>query len=913
MDKFGGEPGSDNASTLEMCVKDYRKLILENGISEFDFRKYLFARQSELRFMLHRPWDVASGALLFIKMLSRDLQKKKPPSEETRNFAISWVFSSCMCILEACQAAAKAMKFGELTEKSQQTKDLSPQASNFFLLSAALGDLTNYSRIKLKHLGQIYNLLRAKAEGTALFNQEYSSVSTPMALETFINRHQEASRRTQGYKGQENEQKGLDGVEEQKGQLTSPEIPGITNPTLLRALRSQTDFDQIYLDVSKQAVRFYKTSRRKRSKKHVREEIADLYLARGEYASAEALYKSLCQPFSKERWPLLEDSLYSKLAHCQFHQQDYTGFLQSTLLLLSIDIPIRRTSKESHLHTLCDVAHNRVGLGVELPMGQVFKVLSVEAIHNLSLGQTLSIDVVIYSNLSLPISCEGLRISFMERKEPTSVPPTPKSPQPQSRSRFHTTSKPPPPSSKALERKRSRSLLGRPEEENASLAARAIVFKHGNVSLVPGKNELKLGKKINREGRFQLSIVEVIIGQLSLYEKFEEIPEKDRLEVVVQEKERSLEVTISQPATYLLTEQPQHLLVTVNTKQESFVEASILVSSSALQLNPSALTAVITSADGEERELTLTKVQDDSPEFQLPQCEEQTTILLFVSVLATPDSGTTHQVTAKLSYETIDGRKVDAGASGEFTFVRPFSSKISVIPFGSRLCIQVIIRCELVWARFKGHRLLCAGHQMLADDINALLLGQGLVKNQEISLVFQLDQDSSDKSNCGEAKLEIDYQLIDDATTKPLVFTCPIHLDAQKHLYEVQLEHADSAVVGSAIHVALHIIRLASSSQEEEDPVFEVTSKEPWIVLGLRKAHFNLHCGERRTWHFKLLSTSPGYLPVPFVMIHGVPPDKVRCMHTAKQIHVLPKEMLFSCFARMPREGNEAHTTNSSS
>jgi len=175
-------------------------------------------------------------------------------------------------------------------------------------------------------------------------------------------------------------------------------------------------------------------------------------------------------------------------------------------------------------------------------------------------------------------------------------------------------------------------------------------------------------------------------------------------------------------------------------------------------------------------------------------------------------------------------------------------------------------------------------------------LGQGLVKNQEISLVFQLDQDSSDKSNCGEAKLEIDYQLIDDATTKPLVFTCPIHLDAQKarfslpfyvirhwcqcpfrpqHLYEVQLEHADSAVVGSAIHVALHIIRLASSSQEEEvislchtfflffqklklslftqDPVFEVTSKEPWIVLGLRKAHFNLHvcdspCMENLSW-----------------------------------------------------------------
>ena len=33
---------------LDVTVKDYRKLIFENAISEFDFRKYVFARQSEV-------------------------------------------------------------------------------------------------------------------------------------------------------------------------------------------------------------------------------------------------------------------------------------------------------------------------------------------------------------------------------------------------------------------------------------------------------------------------------------------------------------------------------------------------------------------------------------------------------------------------------------------------------------------------------------------------------------------------------------------------------------------------------------------------------------------------------------------------------------------------------------------------
>jgi hypothetical protein len=57
--------------------------------------------------------------------------------------------------------------------------------------------------------------------------------------------------------------------------------------------------------------------------------------------------------------------------------------------------------------------------------------------------------------------------------------------------------------------------------------------------------------------------------------------------------------------------------------------------------------------------------------------------------------------------------------------------------------------------------------------------------------------------------------------------------------------------------------------------------------------------GERRTYQFKLLPTSPGYLAIPTVTLHGVPATQIRCMHAAKQIHVLPKETLSTYFTKV--------------
>jgi hypothetical protein len=47
--KFGAlEPGDDSVSLLDTTSKKYRILIYENEITEFDFRRYLFARQAKV-------------------------------------------------------------------------------------------------------------------------------------------------------------------------------------------------------------------------------------------------------------------------------------------------------------------------------------------------------------------------------------------------------------------------------------------------------------------------------------------------------------------------------------------------------------------------------------------------------------------------------------------------------------------------------------------------------------------------------------------------------------------------------------------------------------------------------------------------------------------------------------------------
>jgi trafficking protein particle complex subunit 10 len=72
--KFGGtEHADDNQDVFKLSNKNYRDLIIQNGISIFDFRMYLFSRQIALLAIQKSPIEICRRSNLFISSFSRTL------------------------------------------------------------------------------------------------------------------------------------------------------------------------------------------------------------------------------------------------------------------------------------------------------------------------------------------------------------------------------------------------------------------------------------------------------------------------------------------------------------------------------------------------------------------------------------------------------------------------------------------------------------------------------------------------------------------------------------------------------------------------------------------------------------------------------------------------------------------------
>lgn len=84
--RIGGTmPGDDSLSILSSQTKQYRDLIMQNQISVFDFRIYLFSRQASLVIRLGRVVDLAKRAKSFIYSMAKLLRSHyvsfySPPS-----------------------------------------------------------------------------------------------------------------------------------------------------------------------------------------------------------------------------------------------------------------------------------------------------------------------------------------------------------------------------------------------------------------------------------------------------------------------------------------------------------------------------------------------------------------------------------------------------------------------------------------------------------------------------------------------------------------------------------------------------------------------------------------------------------------------------------------------------------------
>ncbi|OMJ19043.1 Trafficking protein particle complex subunit 10 [Smittium culicis] len=236
------KPGADCVDLLRIPSDTYRALIIENKISVFDYRVYLFGCQAMLL--------IKSGNI-------------KEFMDRVKTYIRSFI---------------------------QTLKD-----------------------IDLEFLGSIYGILP----------KSYRSVSMlPNGIALHVPKVPEAR------ESSSDNTSSPDTIE-------GPLITNITNLVLTEALKSESRFDQIFSNISEQAIEYYEESGRQRFANLLKRDIAQLHLCRERYQKARVYYEQLI-PSNLEgsSWLPLHTQLLIDLATCQYNLDLWPAYINSIQALL---------------------------------------------------------------------------------------------------------------------------------------------------------------------------------------------------------------------------------------------------------------------------------------------------------------------------------------------------------------------------------------------------------------------------------------------------------------------------------------------------------------------------------------------------------------------------------------------------
>ncbi|KAG0346542.1 hypothetical protein BG004_001467 [Podila humilis] len=276
--KFGGmQEGDDDANLLDLNRKPYRDLIMQNTISVFDFRTYLFGRQCHLLFRLRRPVEICHRALIFIPSFARTVREHV--LNLTENFLESWIYSACMCIVNECD----------------ETVPLANDDPHMMvLLDGAKAELLQLARQQLDKLGIQHGRLPKELPFTMSLGYDNS---------------------TEAENAEELERKPM-------------------SKDLLEAVSTNETFDTLYMSVSARAIKGYDNSGRHRSSLLLHGDVAALQYHRQKYSEASRILESITWRYGHNHWTVLENELVIKHAKCLRELGDTPKYAQACLSLL---------------------------------------------------------------------------------------------------------------------------------------------------------------------------------------------------------------------------------------------------------------------------------------------------------------------------------------------------------------------------------------------------------------------------------------------------------------------------------------------------------------------------------------------------------------------------------------------------
>ncbi|CAJ2659893.1 unnamed protein product [Trifolium pratense] len=399
---FGGaDHGDDQAAIINPGNKALTQIVQEDSFREFEFRQYLFSRQSKLLFKLNRPIEVASRGYSFILSFSKSLALH----ERILPFCMRevWVITACLALIEATTSNYSDGLVAPDVEKE------------FFRL---LGDLYSLARVKFMRLAYligygsdierspvnsaslsllpwpkpaVWPSVPADASAEVLEKEKLILQTTsatkhfgiqrkPLPLEPTVLLREANRRRASLSAGNvfevfDSRQGPMEGSGFDASPKMSPQkvlsnpmtrtnsSPGnfegsidrpmrlaeifiaaehalkktISNLEMLKSLSSSEEFEKKYLELTKGAADNYHRSWWKRHGVVLDGEIAAVAFKHGHFDQAAKSYEKVCALYNGEGWQELLAEVLPILAECQKILNDQAGYLLSCVRLLSLE------------------------------------------------------------------------------------------------------------------------------------------------------------------------------------------------------------------------------------------------------------------------------------------------------------------------------------------------------------------------------------------------------------------------------------------------------------------------------------------------------------------------------------------------------------------------------------------------
>ncbi|KAJ2784414.1 hypothetical protein H4R18_001124 [Coemansia javaensis] len=263
--KFGGgAAGDDYTDLLDVGRKAYRQQMVDNTISMFDFRMYLFGQQARLLVDMARYGELAERAQRFIGAFAQTM--REPGTGLGAAFVAAWVYGACQNVVEICEGAQTAATAAAAAGQQHRA------------LAAAKAELLGTARRELDVLGALHGRLGAEYLRDAGAGAAAAAAAAAAADQI--------------------------GAESQ-----------ITSPVLAAALAADERFDQIYVRTCEQATQYWLDCGRRRFAQAVQGDVARLHISRGRWAAAAAATLRALVPAAG--LGAMDAQLLARLAACE--------------------------------------------------------------------------------------------------------------------------------------------------------------------------------------------------------------------------------------------------------------------------------------------------------------------------------------------------------------------------------------------------------------------------------------------------------------------------------------------------------------------------------------------------------------------------------------------------------------------